>query len=499
MIIHIDTKAKTQSFLPLWKKLTTAGRAAEGLRDNWRRHLKEVRKEIGFEYIRFHGILHDDMMIYHEKEDGTPYYNWQYFDDLFDFLLEAGIRPILELGFMPSALASGDQKCFWWEGNVTPPKDYHKWGALIRELVVHSVNRYGLPEVLKWYFEVWNEANYPYFWGGTQEQYFELYRYSVNAIKSVAPRLKVGGPASSGFINDEAGWFKDFLVFCEKNSLPVDFVSAHPYPNDCPLDTDGKQLMVLFDEHRTCRDVAWIYDVVKSSPFKDVEIHLTEWNSSSSHRDMVHDTAFMAPFIIQNNIKCIGLADSLGFWTFTDVFEEGAAGDTPFHGGFGLINGQGLKKASYYGYWFLSRLGTEKLAAGDNYFVTKKNDSIQILLWNYCHYTDAFSSGDRSAMTEYDRYSNFIEKDVQIALSVEGLSGNYRMVRYCFGREEGSAYDAWLKNGTPASPTQEEIAILEKKTGPEATVSYLRNIGKMQQDILLSPHQVVLIELSPQV
>lgn len=105
---------------PFWKKLTTAGRAAEGLRSDWRSHLGELQREIGFEYIRFHGIFHDDMMIYHEREDGTPYYNWQYYDNLVDFRLETGIRPFLELSFTPSVLASGPKPSSGGRG--TPPR-----------------------------------------------------------------------------------------------------------------------------------------------------------------------------------------------------------------------------------------------------------------------------------------------------------------------------------------------------------------------------------------
>lgn len=495
IIININKKGET--IKPFWKKLTTAGRAAEGLREDWRKQLREVQREIGFEYIRFHGIFHDDMMIYHEKEDGTPYYNWQYFDSLMDFLLEVNVRPILELGFTPAAMATGSQTCFWWKGNVTPPKDYKKWADLVTETVRHCINRYGMAEVLHWYFEVWNEPNLTYFWGGTQEEYFRLYECTAGAIKSIDPLLKVGGPSSCGFIDKKAPWLEEFLQFCSENSLPVDFITAHPYPNDSPLDEDGKHVMTLDEKDRTYRDIQWIRNAVKNSAYPDAEIHLTEWSSSPSPRDLIHDTAFMAPFIIRNNLKCIGLADSLGFWTFTDVFEETGAGDLPFHGGFGLINLQGLKKSSYYGYWFLSRLGNERVSEGENYYIARKDEKLQILLWNYCHYTDAIASGDRRALTDYDRDGAFDGNPAKVSLKIDRLQDTcrYKVTQHYLGKETGSVYDVWLRNGSPSSPSREEVEIFSKKSGVDSSIRIVGNCSVYEEEFLLQPHDVILIEV----
>ena len=175
-----------------------AGRANEGLRADWQQQLAYVKKACDFKYIRMHGLLTDDMGVYKEDKNGNPEYNFQYIDALYDYLLSIGIKPFVELGFMPSALASGNQTIFWWRGNVTPPKDYNRWAELIRNLTLHFTQRYGTDEVKSWYFEVWNEPNLNGFWAGTQAEYFKLYTYSVNAIKSVNKEYRVGGPATAG-------------------------------------------------------------------------------------------------------------------------------------------------------------------------------------------------------------------------------------------------------------------------------------------------------------
>jgi xylan 1,4-beta-xylosidase len=496
--IAFDTQVKGESFKPYWKKCVAAGRAAEGLREDWRQQLREVQREIHFEYIRFHGIFHDDMMIYHE-EDGQPVYNFQYLDSLFDFLLEVNLRPFLELSFMPYDLASGEAFVFWWKGNITPPKDYQRWADLVRATIQHCINRYGLDEVLSWYFEVWNEPNlHNGFWSSTQAEYFKLYEVTVQAIKELNPRLRVGGPASSDSGGVKAPWVDEFLAFCKEQTLPVDFVSTHPYPNLWPLDNYGKTIMGYRDEDSTRSDMQRIWDCVDQSPFKQAEIHLTEWNSSPSPRDLIHDTAFMAPFVIMNNLKGLGLADSLAFWTFTDVFEEGRAGNSLFHGGFGMFNTQGLKKPSYYGYWFLARLGSQELLSGIDFIAVRKGQVIQILMWNYCHYTDAFASGDRLELTESERYSVFKNKPPStFEISITGCCGSYEVTRFEFNREHGSVFDAWKSCGEPKELSKDILAWLQQKTGPDIYIRTVHETKELHLTTIIQPHGVSLIEIKP--
>jgi len=207
----------------MFKRCVGAGRANEGLRADWQRQLATARRECGFEYIRFHGLFTDDMGVYRDH-NGKPEYNWQYIDELFDFLHSIGMKPFVELGFMPGGLASGSKTIFWWKGNVTPPRDMQKWADFIRAFTLHVQERYGHDEVKTWYFEVWNEPNLDGFWSGTQQQYFDLYAASARASKSVSPEYKVGGPGTAG-----CGWVPEMIRFCQTNGAPIDFISTHTY------------------------------------------------------------------------------------------------------------------------------------------------------------------------------------------------------------------------------------------------------------------------------
>jgi len=496
-IIDTNYNSKGQIYKPFWKKLITGGRAGEGLRAEWREQLKEIQSEIGFEYIRFHGLFHEDMMIYTEKES-KPVYNWQYVDSLFDFLLSIGLRPFVELGFTPYDLRSEEDTCFWWKGNITPPKDIKKWNELIRCTLIHWINRYGMSEVNKWYFEVWNEPNLGgIFWTGGMEGYFELYKNTVKVIKSINEEFKVGGPSTSNFTKEgEAPWMSEFLEYCWKENLPVDFVSTHPYPNEWSVDTEGNQLTGYRDKNSTYTDLKWLRKFIDNSNYPHAEIHLTEWNSSPSPRDLIHDTQFMAPFILYNNIKSVGLTDSLGFWDFTDIFEENRLGDNLFHGGFGLISTNNLKKPSYYGYWFLGKMGDNLIEKGDNYFITKKNNKLQILMWNYCHYNQKFSKGDRSALNYKERYSIFEEKDEEkFNLCVNGIKGKYKVIEYQMNRENGSIFDAWIENGAIENPNKEELAILNSKGKPKGSIYVFESNGCFKRNVSLKSHEVILLEI----
>ncbi|HNX05126.1 MAG TPA: hypothetical protein PKI32_06470, partial [Opitutales bacterium] len=214
-----------------------AGRANEGLRADWQRQLAEVKENCGFRYLRFHGLFCDDMGVVLRDRSGRIVYNWQYVDELFDYMLSIDVKPFVELGFMPQAIASGDKTIFWWKGNVTPPKNYEDWENLVRAAVQHWTDRYGAEEVASWYFEVWNEPNLSGFWIGdtmgmsgeewqsfAREEYFKLYDASAKAVKSVNPRYRVGGPATAG-----NAWVPQMLEHCEKTGAPIDFVSTHNY------------------------------------------------------------------------------------------------------------------------------------------------------------------------------------------------------------------------------------------------------------------------------
>lgn len=410
MTIRAHASGPGKPLRHVWSVCVGAGRANEGLRAEWQHHLRRAVSDCGFRYLRFHGLFHDDMFVHREDSDGNAIYNWQYLDLLFDAMLDTGIRPFVELGFTPPAMVSGAATVMWWKGRVSPPKDLVKWGALVGEFVRHCISRYGHDEVRSWFFEVWNEPNLSGFFQGSKTQYFELYRATVQAIKAIDPALRVGGPATSNYVPDarfdgeheDTGigaatlgqdpdslvwrpvWVEQFLQWCAERGLPVDFVSTHPYPTDFALDGHGQYQGVSRKREATIEDLRRLRELVLHSPYPQAEIHCTEWNSSPTSRDHTHDFPQAATYVTMTNLEGAAAVDSLSYWVFTDVFEEAGAGDTIWHGGFGLINLQGLPKPVFHAYRFLHRLGTETISQAPGYIVTRHADGrLTLLLYYY--------------------------------------------------------------------------------------------------------------------
>jgi xylan 1,4-beta-xylosidase len=520
MEIRVDLTRADLATLPElkrpWQRLICAGRAHEGLRAAWREQLRRVQDEIGFDYIRFHGLFMDEMMVYSEREDGSAVYNWRYVDDLFDFLLATGIRPFVELAFMPAALATDEKTIFWWKGRMSPPSSYDRWGELVEAFVRHCIARYGLAEVREWYFEVWNEANLKdWFFSGDQADYFKLYDASAAALRRVDARLRVGGPASSNYKDGEAPWVRDLIEHCRQSGTALDFVSVHPYPNTFPLTHGGGFKECYRAPGSTTADLRWARETLDAAGLTDTGLHVTEWNVSPNPRDLVHDTAFMAPFVIRNALESDDVTDSLGFWVFTDIFEETAAGIEPFHGGFGLINHHGIPKPAYHGFRFLSQLGDYELGRGPGWIVTADLEysapgissgapiveSVQILLYNYVHFNDLFAGGDRTRLQIADRYDVFEEAEpVEVAVSVQG-AGPFRATEETVSRVSGSAYDAWEPFASVAGEqanhlTLSEEAVLRRASVPDTRLWFVEG-PNFELTRRLEPHEARLIALCP--
>lgn len=503
-ILQIDTGLSGQRLDRYWMRLVCAGRAAEGLRARWQQQLAFIQQTIGFSYIRFHGIFHDEMMVYTRLDDGRVIYNFEYVDELFDFLLSVEVKPFLELGFMPEDLRSSDAQCFFWKGNISPPTDYEAWAELVGRLITHCIDRYGIDEVRSWYFEVWNEPNlYEYFWRATQEEYFRLYEVTARRIKTIDQGLRVGGPSTSNFSKGEGPWIRDFLSFCESEGLPVDFISSHPYPNHWPVNPATGKREVAYRAPGALRDdTSWLREVLDASAFRGAEIHLTEWNSSFVPWDQVHDTAFMGPFVVQNAIESIGNTDSLGFWTFTDIFEETKAGYGPYHGGFGMLTAQGIPKSSYHGFAFLSRLSDERISEGDDYIITRNEEGYRILLWNYAHPRREYMVRGQYDEGLEDIYGAFTQKapktfELQVLHDDTGL---YDFEIHRVDREHGCGYDLWRDSlGSPQYMNERQLQSLREGSMPSITKIESHPGSESLKIDPLAPHALVLIIMTRRV
>ncbi|GAB3632420.1 cellulase family glycosylhydrolase [Microbacterium shaanxiense] len=484
----------------VWNECVGAGRANEALRADWQAHFREAVDALGVRHVRFHGLFHDDMFVYRTENGGgfgpytslpEPVHTFAYVDKVFDAILDTGARPFVELGFMPRALATQTETLFWWKAHCSPPKDMNRWVELVTATVRHWIDRYGIDEVRQWPFEVWNEPNLvPHFWTGTRTEYFELYEASARAIKAIDSRIRVGGPSTSVFVPDEryAGeyhdpalevetaetadpdsldwqpvWIHEFLAYCAERSVPLDFLSTHLYPTDYAADSTGRGKAITRHADATRQDLELMREIIAHSPYPDVELHITEWSTSPSSRDAIHDTLFAAPYIVRAFLKGEALAESISYWTFTDVFEEGGGGIGPFHGGFGFVNEQGLHKPTFHAMAMLNRLGDRLVhEASDGVFTrSSKTGDVSAVFYNY---PDEMGGAGLESRSDYrsTRDLALIGSARGIRHTLEGLSPRAEFTLEILDWEHGNVAEAWHRMGSPLNLSREQTAELRE-------------------------------------
>ncbi len=373
-----DLAEATTPLPHFWEHTVGSDHAPVALRADWQSQLKRAHHELGFRHVRFHGLLSDDFGIV-VPNNNKLLYSFFNCDQVFDFLLSIGMRPFVELSFMPTALASRNKTVFSYKANISPPRDYKQWSKLIDRLVSHCLERYGKRELREWFFEVWNEPNLRSFWTGKQRDYFRLYRYTVEAIKRIDDSLKVGGPATA-----KSEWIEDFVAFCDRNQVPADFVSTHYYPTDNFDEFEDTEEQLFKSQRGIMRQVA--EDTRRHAGNRPV--YYTEWNASSNGRNPLHDEPYAAAFVASTIFEANGLVEGYSFWTFTDIFEEDYLPSTPFHGGFGLLTLHGIPKPTYRAFELFHALGEEQslvdgLHETVDCSVVQKESSITIMLTNH--------------------------------------------------------------------------------------------------------------------
>lgn len=400
--------------------------------------LRTVRAELGVRSVRAHAILCDDVGVYREV-DGEPAYDFSRVDEVYDHVLALGLRPVVELSFMPRDLAADPSKTvFAYAAIISPPRDWDRWADLVGNLVRHLIARYGLDEVRHWPFEVWNEANLDVFWSGTQAEYLRLYDVTSRAVKGVHPDLTVGGPASAA-----AGWIGDLLTHVKQSGAPIDFVSTHTYGSP-PL--DFRPLCVRHGR-------------------PDLGILWTEWGATPTHFGSVNDDVFAAAFLLRGMRSAAGRMDALSHWVASDHFEELGRPPRLFHGGFGLLTIGNLRKPRYWALYLLEQLGEQRLTVsldGDGAsslveaLAARGDDGrVGVLVWN--------------GTLDQSKAAGHAPLDRRIRLEITGLAEReYQLRHWRIDDSHSNVRAVWEGLGGGEWPDEEQWRVLRSRNTLEA-------------------------------
>ena len=474
--VTIDTRQVTGPLAHIWEECVGSDRAAITLRESWRRDLDRGHREAGIKRVRFHGIFNDELGVYatsmlRRKVDGP---NFQNIDQVYDGLLAHGVSPFVELSFMPKQLASADRKFGFYGGNISPPASIEAWADFIKTFVVHLVDRYGLATVKTWPFEVWNEANLPFFWTGTQQQYFELYKATSVAIKSVDAGLQVGGPATA-----RTEWLPELAAYCAENNAPIDFFSTHVYAGDDQNKLFGAtdrypQTEVIPEAMRRARTK------IDATSLRDLPLWLSEWSS---------DSPAMIAYVIAN---CLPNCQAMSHWVLSGTYEELGVSDYILkegNTGYSMIAAGGIPKPSFNTYKLLHALGSERLSATGPVLASRRSDrSVAALVWNLSDVVQPSGIPDQTTI----RTVNGEAKRYQIEIA--GAHAGQRVKVSFVDQERGSAMPAWREMGSPQYLKPEQLNVLRQRAEiPPPTMMKLNATRQITFD--LPPEAVALVEL----
>jgi xylan 1,4-beta-xylosidase len=486
--ITVDVARQTAGNPRFWATSVGTGTASLTLRSDLQTHYKIGNRELGFQRVRGHGVLNDDMGIYR----GPGNYNWTNFDRYLDAIVQAGMRPLMELSFMPTMLASAGN-------DRNPPGNYTNYKNFIQAVVQHCVDRYGMADVSRWYWEVWNEWDYAGFWTGTEADYYMMYDAAVDGITAVIPNAEVGGPSTTVPTRITA-----FLNHCRTANKRVTFVSSHVYPGGAASGMSASANNLLSDNNtRRSQITAAGYALTAVKSFN------TEWNSSYNGQggltgDVVTsmDNHWNVGFILKG-VKLLSDVNSgdtpqidvFSYWVLSDVFDEssgpsgsyilGQGGNLPFGKVFGLMTFQGVRKAPFNAFKMLNYLGPKRLMSGGGTgsdgvdamaTMSAANDEVQILVYNA--YAMMNSSGTDM---------------VTVNLSnLPATLANRELFVTHFRADEthSNPYSAWVAAGRPTNPTeaqwqamkaQQHLALLQPVSKATVTTTWTTSFSIPRQ------------------
>ena len=417
---------------------------------------------------------------YTEDSAGKPVYDWTILDRIFDAYRDAGVVPLVEIGFMPQALSTHPDpyqhhwpKGSLWAGWAYPPKDYSKWGELVRQWVLHAEQRYGRKAAASWYWEVWNEPDIGY-WQGTPEEYFMLYDYAADGVKRAIPEARIGGPATTGPGNPRAADFlRKFLAHCEtganyvtgRTGSPLDFISFHAKGSTHVVDGH-----VELNVRKQIKDIAEGFEIVSSSEkFRGLPVILTEsdpegcaaCDAISHPENGYRNSPQYASYEAETLDASLELAarkkiNLAGVLTWAFEFEG-----QPYFAGFRALATNSVDLPVLNAFRIFGLMGGERIAAESsaalpleevmyssvrsssdvNVLATRTSDTVNALVWNY--HDDEVPA-----------------PDAPVQLLVEGLPTSAKRVLVEHYRVDGTAsnsYAAWKAMGSPANPSLGQI------------------------------------------
>lgn len=502
----VDSKQEKTTLLHTWRTIIGVGRAKELLYHNVQSMLRQLQEDIGFRYIRFHGIFSDDMLVCRMEKDGSLRFSFAQVDEALDFILSIGLKPVIQFSFMPSAIAQNpEHTIFASPFTISPPRNMNDWNLLVSHFLYHIQSRYGQEEIRTWLYTPWNEPDTsPEMFGFDKAEYFyELYENTYRTVKAFDSQLILGSPSLFPLTPASYEWMEQYLAFTKAHDCPPEFINVHYYSDNfhqIPPEESTFATPSTYNEdpYHFSKFITRLQCFLDTKELGHLPLYISEWNLTVSHRSLINDTCFKGCYLAKNYTENYDRVGAIGYWCLTDFLEEYQAADQLFHGGLGLFTSNGIKKPPYYAMQFLSQLGDTLIDSGEGYFITKKGRQVIALFYNYQHYNPLFVE-EGLGLSLTNRNGVFPNpRHLEIDLTLTSLeSGHYRVRETILNQNHGSCFDSWTSMGAPEL-SRTDVDWLRQETHPKLHIEQIfAPRGELPYCAALAPHEVRLVEISP--
>lgn len=486
------------------RRMLNIGYARDVLMAPVQEQIRRAQHEIGFEFVRFHGLLDEDMRIYREDAQGNPQFDFTYVSLLFDFVLSLSLKPFIEFSFMPRQLARTQTQIFDRPSIISGCKDLGKWELLIQAIMQFLLGRYGREELLGWRFSIINQ-NYVHLGCLTAEEFSALYCTAWRTVKAMDARFLFGGPGCFAEQVQQPDGLSAFLQLAAEEHCPPDFLFFQSYPHlhvtdplfmEFTISQQSAPTVLSDDPSFMLHSIEQLISIATQYGLADREMFIAECTSTLWQRDLSSETCYKAVWMAKNFCDTMGKA-VFGYWLLTDLMEERATLESVFHGGYGLFTYNGIPKAGYQAMRFVSMLGEERIESGPGWMLTRSAGGYQLLVYNYCHYGKLYRYRYQRLERPQDAYSVFEPGEIiRYQFLLSGLAdGVYRVERRVINRQSGSSFDKWLEIGAPRYLRPEELRYLDETSQPAYRVEELHAENGLRLEALVQPLDTMLITL----
>lgn len=484
--VELSAKTVRKKIKKTWQKMINLSYAEDILDTDMQEHIRLVQSEIGFKYGRIWGILSSEMLY---EGNGINDFNFDKIDQILDFLMEVNLVPFLELTPKPKVIHKSVDEDIFFQPYSQKERTDEEWYNMLSKFIKHCINRYGSNVVESWYFEVskldtnisityWFDGNRdlsePYHQESAMKKYINFYKRIYLLIKQIVPKAKLGGNFYSVDTDDET--VAIVANKFEEKKISYDFLSYVMFPQNYFDKTSSKNNEILNKKDFLFDMVQELSSKRKDTIFEKTPIIISEWNLTISNRNYINDSLFKNLYLLENHLFMDDKVEMIGYWMLSDVFGKSYDSHHILNGMTGLISKNGVCKPSYYGYKYLSKIGSELLQSDKNFiFSRSKEKSFQLLCYNKAELSHNYFMTEEYTKA-IDHYLWFNpQPDIKIKYDITDIpNGMYRIKRYELSKKQGSIYDNWLSLGAIKDLRKDELLYLNQISVPKLVVEEIQ-------------------------